>query len=68
MKAILEFKLPEDDHEHGQAINAGAAFSALWEIDAHMRNLLKHGDPSSPVRELAQWVRSRIAETPGVTE
>ena len=64
MKATLEFQLPEDQNEHIRAIHAGAAWSALYEIDNTLRNLLKHGDYRyKTVEELATAIReeARVA-------
>lgn len=64
MKAILEFNLPEDNSEHLHAVNAGAAWSALYEIDTRLRNILKYGldKDSSYEKELAD-IRSEINDT-----
>jgi len=59
MKATLEFQLPEDQNEHIRAIHAGEAWSALYEIDGMLRNLLKYGnDRYKTVEELAQAIRT----------
>lgn len=60
MKATLEFQLPEDNNEHIRAIHAGAAWSALHDIDYMLRNMLKHGDDpyrTMTVEELAHAIR-----------
>ena len=58
MKATIEFQLPEDQNEHIRAIHAGAAWSALYDIDYLLRNLLKHGDDRyKSVEELAHAIR-----------
>jgi hypothetical protein len=61
MKATLEFNLPEDNSEHLRAVNAGAAWSALYDIDTRLRSILKYGldKDSSYEKELAD-IRSEI--------
>lgn len=63
MKATLEFNLPEDTSEHLRAINAGAAWVALHEIDNRLRNLIKYGvsKESSYEQEISE-IRREIAE------
>lgn len=63
MKAILEFNLPEDASEHFRAVNAGAAWSALYDIDNRLRSILKYGldKDSSYEKELTE-IRREIDE------
>lgn len=63
MKAILEFNLPEDTNEHLRAVNAGAAWVALHEVDGRLRNLIKYGlnKGSSYEQELSE-IRREIGE------
>ena len=63
MKATLEFSLPEEDAEHVRAVNASAAWSALYDIDNRIRGILKYGlnEESSHERELAE-IRREINE------
>ena len=63
MKATLEYNLPEDTQEHLRAVQANHAWSALYDIDNMLRNLLKHGDDRyKNVEELAQALRSEISD------
>lgn len=58
MKAILEYNLPEDTQEHLRAVQANHAWSALYDIDIILRNLLKYGNENyKTVEELAQAIR-----------
>jgi hypothetical protein len=58
MKATLEFQLPEEQNEHLRAVKAGDAWSALYDIDFMLRNLLKHGDYRyKTIEELATAIR-----------
>ena len=44
-KGKLEFNLPEERSEFDMARNAGAYYSALWNIMNNvLRNRIKHGD------------------------
>jgi len=63
MKATLEFNLPEDDAEHVRAVNASAAWSALYDIEGRIRNILKYGlnAESSYEQELGE-IRREINE------
>ena len=42
MKAILEFNLPEDDHEFQMATNGSKFHSVLWEMDQYLRGKIKY--------------------------
>jgi hypothetical protein len=42
MKAVLEFNLPEENHEFANATNASKMRSVLWELDQWMRAKLKY--------------------------
>jgi hypothetical protein len=41
MKALLEFNLPEENHEFANATNGSKMRSVLWELDQWMRAKLK---------------------------
>jgi plasmid stability protein len=61
MKATLEYNLPEDTQEHLRAVQANHAWSALYDIDNMLRNLLKHGDDRyKNVEELATAIRIEV--------
>jgi len=63
MKAILEFYLPADRHEHQCAIHSIEAFSIINDIDQHMRNIVKHGEGNyENVEDLAINIRNQLAE------
>ncbi len=42
MKAVLEFNLPEENHEFANATNGSKMRSVLWELDQWMRGKLKY--------------------------
>jgi hypothetical protein len=58
MKATLEFNLPEETHEHELAINAATMYSAICDLDNHLRNVIKHGDQSEMVKRFANEIRN----------
>jgi len=63
MKAILEFNLPEDRHEHQRAIHSMEAFSVMHDIDQHLRSVVKHGEGRyESVEDLAINIRNQLAE------
>ena len=63
-RAILVYRLPDEEVEFRAALQGTAAKSCLWEIDQRLRSLLKHGQPSGETRELAEEIRSLIRESP----
>ena len=44
MKAILEFNLPEDNHEFTNATQGAKMKSVLWEMREYLRHRLKYED------------------------
>jgi hypothetical protein len=42
MKAILEFKLPEDQTEYQMVNDASNMFNALWDMSQWLRKQTKH--------------------------
>lgn len=60
MKAILEFSLPEEEQAHQDAINGAAWHIVVWEVDALLRSLCKHGHTYKTVDEALQAVRERL--------
>jgi len=46
MKAILEFKLPEERYEYNKANKAGDYFTALDDIYNHLRSKVKYAELS----------------------
>ena len=61
MKATLTFDLPDEKEEFDITCKAVDYYRQLWDIDQHLRSLLKHGDPEaqSP-RQLAERIRGMI--------
>lgn len=61
MKAILEFNLPEEANEHKQAVQGADWEYALFELDQHLRGLVKYGDDEA-LADFAQKIRDRLYE------
>ena len=55
MKAILEFKLPDDQEEYEYAVNAPKMYLALYDINQLIRSKLKYNPDSLTDAELKQW-------------
>jgi hypothetical protein len=60
MKATLQFSLPDDQGEFDRARLGPLAISTLWDIDQHLRSLVKHGEPTPDQRRLAETIRNMI--------
>jgi glutamate-1-semialdehyde aminotransferase len=60
MKATLQFTLPDEQGDFDAAVAGREALSALWEIDQHLRSLLKHGQPTEREAKLAELIRAMI--------
>ena len=63
-RAILVYRLPDEDIEHRAALQGAEAKRVLWEIDQRCRSVLKHGEPSSETRQFAEEIRGLIRESP----
>jgi|TARA_R110000787_G_scaffold204775_1_gene315279 hypothetical protein len=46
MKAILEFNLPDDQHEFIMASEGEAMNSVIWDMDQWLRGKIKHAPDS----------------------
>ena len=61
MKATLKYDLPDEKEEFDIAVKSREYYCQLWEIDQHLRSLLKHGDPEAQsTRQLAENIRNMI--------
>jgi len=61
MKAILEFNLPEDELDLSNAINGNKFKLILWDMDQHLRNIVKHSENEEEVR-VAEELRNKLRE------
>lgn len=60
-KAILSFKLPEEQCEFNTANRGGEYYSMLWEIFTYARNLSKYDDRDTlPKEEVVQKLYETI--------
>jgi hypothetical protein len=62
MKAILEFTLPEENHEHQDALQGSEWKWALTEVADYLRNQIKHADNSAEEYRTFERVRDRLTE------
>jgi hypothetical protein len=62
MKAILEFTLPEESHEHQDALRGSEWKWAVDDIISYLRNETKHVDHSAEEYRILDAVRERMAE------
>lgn len=44
MKGTLEFNLPDEQSDFNLASNATKWYLVAWDMDQHMRSILKYGD------------------------
>ena len=64
MKAILEFNLPEDDHEFQMATGGSKFHSVLWDMDQYLRGKIKYAPDNMSDEELnaLEQCRSQLHE------
>ena len=60
MKAILEFDLPEENVEFGEAVNGGKFVSILHSLDTQLRNYVKYGHDLKSATDAFEHVREII--------
>ena len=59
--ATLTFQLPDERHEHEDAVRGGEFRSALWDVEQRLRATLKHDDTLDiPTRKLLEELRELI--------
>lgn len=56
----LRYTLPEEQGDFDAARLGREAMQVLWQIDQTCRSLLKHGEPTSEERRLAEEIRAMI--------
>ena len=65
----MEFTLPEDKDALTLAKNGGDYHACLWEIDQHLRGLLKHGFSAHySAAQLADDIRDMIHDSVNLGE
>lgn len=68
MRAILTFRLPQEQAEFDAAMQGRAAKAVLWDIDQYCRAMLKHGQLGDEGEAVARHIRQMIAEEPGLLD
>lgn len=62
MKAILEFNLPDDQHEFELATQGANMYSALWDISQELRTMTKYEELSEAEWDIAERIREKFHE------
>ena len=62
MKITVEFDLPEEWEEMRQHLSGPDAVGILWEIDNHLRSIIKHG-PGGHVADALQGARDLLRQS-----
>lgn len=57
MKAILEFKLPEEDNEFKLAVRGSEWANTLYDVDRKLRDCLKYGHSFASVNDALEGIR-----------
>ena len=67
MKAILEFNLPDDDHQFEMATKGSSFHSVLWEMDQYLRAKIKYApdDMNEDAFKTFEMCRSQLHEIMG---
>jgi hypothetical protein len=60
MKAILEFDLPEENHEFANATQGAKMRSVLWELDQWLRAKLKYEELSDDQYDAFKQTRDEL--------
>ena len=60
MKAVLEFDLPEDNHDFQAAINGSNYRSAIWEFDQLLRSEMKYKELSNETYKALDYCRKEF--------
>jgi hypothetical protein len=65
-KAMLVYRLPDDEPEFRDAVDGWRAKCVLRSLDEHLRSQINHGELSHDVevalQELREWLSSECAE------
>lgn len=62
MRAILQFELPDEEYQFMCAEQGARATLVLSRIDQELRNRIKHGDDSGPVKAALQEIRDMLRQ------
>ena len=61
-RAVLMFRLPQEQTEFNMALTGTEWQGVLWLVDQHLRNRIKHEELSDSVSNALQLVRDMIRE------
>jgi len=59
MKAVLEFNLPDDQHEFNNAANGYKWHLAMWELDQHLRTHTKYASDATSTDKVEALYETR---------
>ncbi len=66
MKVILEFNLPEENHEFANATQGSKMRSVLWELDQWLRSKLKYDELTNEqydsFKQTREYLRSLLID------
>lgn len=62
MKAILEFNLPEENHEFLNATQGAKMKSILWEMREYLRRRLKYDDYNNDQFEVLESCKNKLTD------
>lgn len=62
MKAILEFNLPEENHEFLNATQGAKMRSILWEMREYLRHRLKYDDYNHDQFEVLDACKNKLTD------
>jgi len=60
MKMIIEFDDEDGRDQLMRSLNGPLAFDTLWDVDQHLRQILKHGEINGAVTLALQAVRDYL--------
>lgn len=63
MKAILKYKIPEEESEFKHAVKGRDAFLSLWDFAQYLRSEIKYKDHSEEELTLLENIRNNFYET-----
>lgn len=62
MEGILKFNLPEDRLEFNIAVKGGDWYNVVWEMDQHLRSVMKYGELPEPIEDEYGRLRDKLRE------
>jgi hypothetical protein len=68
MRAILTFKLPQEQDEFDASRQGSEAKAVIWAVDQYCRNIIKHGSQGDLVAMHLETIREMLRERPGLLD